>query len=67
MSIFAAAGVEILRGAFTEAATLPPGFGSIQTVGRMLLTEHVLAFEFVSLLLLSAIVGLVVLARQEAD
>lgn len=63
----AAAGAELLQGAFTEAATLSPEFGSVRMVGRVLLTDHVLAFEFVSLLLLSAIVGLVVLARQEAD
>lgn len=65
--LVAAAGFQLLQGAFSEPAVLPPEFGSVRTVGRTLLTDHVLAFEFVSLLLLSAIVGVVVLARQEAD
>ena len=68
------------RGAFVAAAlfgtlagatvTTPgrdaPAAGSATTVelGRALLTEHLLAFEVVSVLLLGALIGSVVLARK---
>ena len=38
--------------------------GSIQQVGERLLTDYALVFELISLVLLVAIVGSVVLARQ---
>jgi NADH-quinone oxidoreductase subunit J len=40
--------------------------GSTAVVGRSLLTDHVFAFEAVSVLLLVALVGAIVLARRES-
>lgn len=44
-----------------------PGFGSVERVGELLFTEHLFAFEFVSLLLVVAMVGAVVLAKRRLD
>ncbi len=41
-----------------------PEFGTVRAVGRILFTEYVLPFEATSLLLLVAIVGAVVVAKQ---
>lgn len=40
--------------------------GTIEAVGRILLTDYLLAFEATSILLLVGIIGAVVLARKEA-
>src|SRR3954454_10857287 len=42
------------------------GFGTPQEIGRLLLTDFLLAFELASILLLIAAVGAVVLARRRA-
>ena len=39
-------------------------FGSVKEVGRVLYTEYLLPFEMISLLLLAAIIGAVVLTRK---
>jgi NADH-quinone oxidoreductase subunit J len=39
--------------------------GTVAPIGRALLTTHLFAFEFITLLLVSAIVGAVYLARRE--
>lgn len=57
----------LLPGAFSEPAAIAEGFGGYRAVGLLLFTDRVLAFEVISLLLLSAVVGAVVLARREAD
>ncbi len=44
-----------------------PWFGSIEGVGRVLFTDYVLPFEIVSVLLLAAIIGAVVISRRERD
>lgn len=51
-----------------ELPVLPGGFGSPQAVGAVLFREHVLTFEIVSVLLLVAMIGAVVIAlyRPEA-
>jgi NADH-quinone oxidoreductase subunit J len=41
--------------------------GTAQNVGRMLFTEYLLPFEVISILILIAILGAVVLARKEID
>jgi NADH-quinone oxidoreductase subunit J len=46
------------------ASELEPGFGTIEAVGKLLYTKYLLPFEMVSLLLLAAIVGAVVLTRR---
>jgi NADH-quinone oxidoreductase subunit J len=48
-------------------ATLPEGFGGYRDVGTALFTRFVLPFEATSLLLLSALVGAVVLAKRRLD
>jgi NADH-quinone oxidoreductase subunit J len=48
-------------------ATLPPDFGTTAVVSRNLFTEHMVAFELTSVLLLVAVVGAVVLARRDED
>jgi NADH-quinone oxidoreductase subunit J len=44
--------------------TVPAQFGTVKAVGRILFTQYVLPFEATSLLLLVAIVGAVVVAKQ---
>jgi NADH-quinone oxidoreductase subunit J len=41
--------------------------GTTQNVGRMLFTQYLLPFEVISILILVAILGAVVLARKEID
>jgi len=48
-------------------AELPEGFGGYRDVGTALFTRYVLPFEATSLLLLSALVGAVVLAKRRLD
>jgi NADH-quinone oxidoreductase subunit J len=45
-------------------ATLPPDFGTVKAVGRVIFTRFLLPFEATSLLLLAAIVGAVVVAKE---
>jgi NADH-quinone oxidoreductase subunit J len=51
----------------TANRALPPGFGSPESVGKVLYTDYVLGLEVVSLLLLVAIVGAVVIAHYSRD
>ncbi|HVC45029.1 MAG TPA: NADH-quinone oxidoreductase subunit J [Candidatus Binataceae bacterium] len=46
-----------------EIRTMPPDFGSIASVARMLFSDYLVAFEVTSLLLLASIVGAIALAR----
>jgi NADH-quinone oxidoreductase subunit J len=55
-----------LKAIDTHGAHLSPGFGSPAQVGELFLTRFLIAFEAVSLLLLIAAVGAVVLARRDA-
>ena len=50
--------------AVTEAAALEEGFGGVKEVGQLLFREWLLPFEIVSILLLVALVGAVVLAGK---
>lgn len=47
-----------------DAANLPRDFGTVKAVGRVLYTQFLLPFEVTSLLLLVAIVGAVVVAKE---
>ncbi|MEA2126508.1 MAG: NADH-quinone oxidoreductase subunit [Solirubrobacteraceae bacterium] len=51
-------------GYFEASATRRGGFGSPSEIGRLLLTDYLLAFEVASFLLLVAAVGAVILARR---
>ena len=50
----------------TEGAPYKTGFGEPTEVGRMFLTDYLVAFEVASLLLLIAAVGAVILARRRS-
>ena len=54
-----------LKAIDTKGPQLAAGFGSPSKIGELLLTKFLLPFEAVSLLLLIAAVGVVVLARRE--
>jgi NADH-quinone oxidoreductase subunit J len=56
-----------LKAIDTHGAQLRPGFGSPSQVGELFLTRFLVAFEVVSLLLLIAAVGAVVLARRTTE
>ncbi|MDQ8046329.1 MAG: NADH-quinone oxidoreductase subunit J [Solirubrobacteraceae bacterium] len=49
-----------------DLPTLQAGFGSAAAIGKLLLTQYLLAFEAASLLLLAAAIGAVLLARRRA-
>jgi NADH-quinone oxidoreductase subunit J len=59
----------LARQFITPGAALPPGsdFGTAETMGRMLFREYLFAFESISLLLLAAVVGAVVVARNRRE
>ena len=48
----------------TNRASLPADFGTVKAVGRVIFTQYLLPFEATSLLLLAAIVGAVVVAKE---
>jgi len=54
----------ILDVAPTAPANLPADFGTVKAVGRVLFTQYLFPFEATSLLLLAAIVGAVVVAKE---
>jgi NADH:ubiquinone oxidoreductase subunit 6 (subunit J) len=51
-------------GSLTHAAHVDPGFGSPAAIGQLFLTDHLLAFEITSIVLLAAAVGGVVLGAH---
>ncbi|HEU4928759.1 MAG TPA: NADH-quinone oxidoreductase subunit J [Candidatus Krumholzibacteria bacterium] len=52
-------------GAIEPAAVVPmEGFGNMEAVGRLMLSDWVYPFEVVSLILLVAVVGVVLLAKK---
>jgi NADH-quinone oxidoreductase subunit J len=56
------------RGALAGARAAPApshGFGTTQTVGRMLFTDYLFPFEITSVILLVAMVGALVLAKRQ--
>ncbi len=48
-------------------AEMNTGQGNVARLGEALLTKHVLAFEVISVVLLAAIIGAVILARKRDD
>ena len=48
-----------------DSAAVPADFGTVKAVGRALFTQYLLPFEATSLLLLVAIVGAVVVAKEK--
>ena len=64
-AIAALGGIALIAGlrAFLPADTLP---GTAQAVGRLLAGPYLFAFEFISVLLLAAMVGALVLVRRKS-
>ena len=56
-----------LKSLNTEGAVIPVGFGSPESIGRLLLERFLIPFEAASLLLLIAAVGAVVLAARRPE
>jgi NADH-quinone oxidoreductase subunit J len=54
-------------GNFDSPALRPETFGTVRQVGTILFTEFVLPFEVASILLLIAMIGAVVLAKNKVD
>lgn len=52
---------------FGPPAVVPDNFGTVAKVGTALFTDFVLPFEVASILLLAAMVGAVVLAKNKVD
>lgn len=48
-------------------AELPPFTATVERIGTLLITDHVLAFEISSILLLGALVGAAVISRPRKD
>lgn len=63
----AGAFLQIIPTALPSVREIPADFGSYRHVGLALYRDFVLPFEITSLLLLSAIVGAVVLAKRRLD
>jgi len=57
--------IRVTKHLWASSSTLDPNFGTVKEVGTVLYTEYLLPFEMVSLLLLAAIIGAVVLTRKE--
>ena len=53
-----------LKGVSSKGAPFVPGFGTPAHIGRLFLTTYLYPFEIASILLLSAAIGAVVLARR---
>ncbi len=54
-----------LTGTFIRQSSETPPAKSLVTIGRLLMTDFVLPFELVSVLLLAALIGAIVIARRE--
>jgi NADH-quinone oxidoreductase subunit J len=64
------AGLLILESALVARRFVMPGTpaadsGSVETVGRALFTDYLLAFELTSVLLLAAVIGAIALAKKK--
>jgi len=54
-------------GTYFPPAKVEPGVNSTFEIGRHLMTDFVLPFELVSVLLLAALIGAIVIARREGN
>lgn len=69
ISFVLARGLHVQADAFTKSGkpmfnALPAGFGSVEQVGEQIMTTFVLPFEMLSVLLLVAVVGAVVISKK---
>jgi NADH-quinone oxidoreductase subunit J len=54
----------VVREAERVKAALPPGYGTIELVGKVLVSSQLVPFEAVAILLLLTMVGVIALARR---
>lgn len=64
MLLLAGLAYTVMGGTFAAQSGAVPGNGSVQAIGEALFTEYLLPFELASVLLLTAMIGAVVLARK---
>ena len=64
LAVFSVLAGTIWMSASTLHSFAPPSEGRIGELGRSLLTQHLVAFEVLSVLLLAAMIGAVVIARR---
>ena len=57
--------IRVTKHVWVPSMDLDPDFGTLEAVGAVLYTKYLLPFEMVSLLLLAAIIGAVVLTRKQ--
>jgi NADH-quinone oxidoreductase subunit J len=68
LSILLAFGlIYALSGTVFRLSTDVPGTKSSFEIGRLFMTDYVLPFELVSVLLLAALIGAIIIARQEGN
>ena len=60
-------GIELFKMPLVEVTLLESSFGDIAPLGRQLFKNWVLAFELISILLLVALIGAIVLAKRKVD
>lgn len=48
----------------SRVTSIPPGYGSVENLARMLFSDYLMAFEVTSVLLLAALAGAIALARR---
>ncbi len=56
--------IRVIRTLPDHGGDLPPDFGNIEPVGELMLTDYLYPFEVISVLLLVALVGVVLLAKK---
>lgn len=54
----------VIRAAEEVKETVPPDYGTIQLVGKVLLSSQLVPFEMIAILLLMTMVGVIALARR---
>jgi len=64
VGLFSVLATAVARVSETEMRAIDASFGTVKAVGSVLFTEYLLPFEATSLLLLVAIVGAVVVAKE---
>ncbi len=64
VALFSVLVAAIARATFAPMRALDASFGTVKAVGQVLFTDYLLPFEATSLLLLVAIVGAVVVAKE---
>ncbi|HMZ82017.1 MAG TPA: NADH-quinone oxidoreductase subunit J, partial [Acidobacteriota bacterium] len=57
----------VARVVIPQSPTVSPGVGTVETVGKELLTTYLLPFEATSVLILMAIIGSMHLAKREKE